>query len=200
MSIRQQVSNSTIFNRLTFRIKGPGIKKTFREADTQTDLSYPTGALSIVYQIVRVFLLMVILILGLVGGSTLLAPKASDPLASYGGVMPGQSVAILKTPDYEPAPIPAYDQSGAQYYMAELDGTVIDRITISSRDGTIEHVTFFLNRLQFGYLVLRWGRPDTINVRPQRYIARWQSGIVATGNTTGAFGYHTPVQILSIEG
>jgi len=173
MSIRQHVTDSQNFKRSTFRVQSLRVKSPFRE----TDLNCVASVLSIVYLTGRIFLMMFIFVFGIVGGSKILSSNTSDPLASYEGIMLGESDVMLKTSHYQPAPISASDQSGVEYYVTEPDDSAIEKILVGSRNGTIQRVTFFLNRLQFGYLVLRWGQPDVVNVRPQRYIARWESGV-----------------------
>jgi hypothetical protein len=149
-----------------------------------------------IYWAMLLFALLLFVVVGLVLGSRILSPQPIYPLAPFEGIKPGYPESVLTGYACRTkATAPNYGEM--QTCEITPDDPLIQSIQVSTYDGMIQGVFFSLNDLPYGYLKLRWGNPEFVQVHKQFFVAKWQSGLYARGPLTGDFSYTAPVYKLS---
>jgi hypothetical protein len=143
------------------------------------------------------FVLLLCVVVGLVLRSRVLGAEPIYPLAAFDVIQPGQSATLLASYDCQPTPASNYGESQACEILP--DDPLVQNIQININDGNIQSALFTLKGLPWGYLKLRWGHPELVQIRERFFVVRWQSGIYARGRLSGDFSYAASVDMLSFR-
>lgn len=144
------------------------------------------------------FVLLLLIVVGFVLRSRMIGTEPIYPLAAFEAIQPGQSATLLADYDCQPAAASNYGESQSCEIFPD-DPLLVQNIQISINDGDIQSALYTLSGLPWGYLKLRWGHPELVQIRERFFVVRWQSGIYARGRLSGDFSYAASVYMLSFR-
>jgi hypothetical protein len=146
--------------------------------------------------IVTISFVVVLIVVG--GVDVLHADDYVDPFAEYNALMPGQPATAIAGFACSKLYHHAYEYDPITYcQIRPKDGPIV-LISVSSREDKIQRISFSMNGMEFGDLVMRWGRPNDIKLSKRYYFGIWKDGIYATAGKNGWFTYRSSVTTLSM--
>ncbi|MBZ0303220.1 MAG: hypothetical protein K8J31_25970 [Anaerolineae bacterium] len=146
-------------------------------------------------------LVMVLAIgLALVVGAMGQRVQPSNPFAAYLPILPDQPLEALK--DYPCttafSAYPFGDYSGEIYCQLRPEDGVFGLIAVYGKQGAVRSVAFGVENLRLGDVVQFWGEPNEIRIRKHYFSLRWGNYLYASGNSSGRFGYWSPIRYLMV--